>query len=159
MYKFKSKPKRIWETLNELNGKKNNNKIKEVYSGNNLTSSDFEMAQSFNNHFSSVGTDILNSVDHSNVDPMSYMPNNLDIPIFSINNTGPCHVIDLVKVMQSKSSIDCNQISMKIIKFVIYEISVPLAHIFQRSIETGVFPTKFKASRIVPIFKQGDPRI
>jgi hypothetical protein len=28
---------------------------------------------------------------------------------------------------------------MKLVKFVIYEIAVPLAHIFQRCIETGVF--------------------
>jgi hypothetical protein len=48
---------------------------------------------------------------------------------------------------------------MHLIKNVCYEIAVPLAHIFQLSIETGIFPDKFKASRVVPIFKQGDPKI
>jgi hypothetical protein len=48
---------------------------------------------------------------------------------------------------------------MKLVKFVAYEISVPLAHIFQLSIESGVFPDKFKTSRVVPIYKQGDPKI
>jgi hypothetical protein len=48
---------------------------------------------------------------------------------------------------------------MKLVKFVIYEIAVPLAHIFQLSIETGIFPERFKKSRVVPIFKCGDPRL
>jgi retron-type reverse transcriptase len=48
---------------------------------------------------------------------------------------------------------------MKLVKFVAYEINVPLSHIFQLSIESGIFPDKFKTSRIVPIFKQGDPSV
>jgi hypothetical protein len=68
------------------------------------------------------------------------MPDNPNVSEFSINNTGPVHVIDVVKSMQSKLSNDCNNISMKLVKFVIYEIAVPLAHIFQLSIETGIFP-------------------
>jgi Reverse transcriptase (RNA-dependent DNA polymerase) len=48
---------------------------------------------------------------------------------------------------------------MKLVKFVAYEICIPLSHIFKLSIESGTFPDKFKSSRIVPIFKNGDPRI
>jgi Reverse transcriptase (RNA-dependent DNA polymerase) len=76
-----------------------------------------------------------------------------------VNNTGPVHVIDVVNAMQSKSSLDCDYISMKLIKFVIYEICVPLAHIYQLSIMSGVLPSRFKSSRVVPIFKQGDPTL
>jgi Notch-like protein len=68
-------------------------------------------------------------------------------------------VIDVIKSMQGKNSTDCDNISMNLIKLVAYEIAVPLAHIFQLSIENGIFPDKFKTSRVVPIFKQGDPRM
>jgi hypothetical protein len=44
-----------------------------------------------------------------------------------------------------------------LIKFVQYEICVPLAHIFRLSIDSGVFPNKFKDTRVVPIFKTGSP--
>jgi hypothetical protein len=47
---------------------------------------------------------------------------------------------------------------MKLIKFVAYEICVPLAHIFQLSIETGIFPDKFKATRVVPILNRAVQR-
>jgi hypothetical protein len=155
---FKSKPKKLWETLNSLNGKgKKCNKIKEVFNGTNLTNNEKDTAQAFNDYFSKIGKEILDSVEHSNIDPLSFVPDNPNTPLFTFNNTGPVHVIDVVNAMHCKSSNDCNQISMKFIKSVIYEIAVPLAHIFQRSIETGIFPDRFKASRVVPVFKQGDP--
>jgi hypothetical protein len=61
--------------------------------------------------------------------------------------------------MQGKVSSDCNCVSMKLVKFVAYEICNPLAHIFKLSIDLGVFPEKFKQSRVVTIFKCGDPKI
>jgi hypothetical protein len=45
-----------------------------------------------------------------------------------------------------------------LLKKIITEISVPLAHIFRVSLETGVFPDKLKMSRVVPILKSGDPQ-
>jgi hypothetical protein len=157
--KFKSKPKKIWEIINQATGSSNpKSKITEILVNGQTVDNDKAMAMAFNEHFSNVGTEIVNEIQETNVDPISYLPENPNVPDFSINNTGPSHVIDVVKVMQCKSSSDCNHISMKLVKFVIYEIAVPLAHIFQRSIETGVFPEKFKKSRVVPIFKCGDVR-
>jgi hypothetical protein len=156
--KFKSKPKKLWEILNNVNGKPaKSGKINEIFNGQNYTIDTREMAQCFNEFFAEIGPEIANSVEQSNIDPISFMPNNLNAPDFVINNTGQIHVIDVIKSMHSKSSIDCNGINMELIKFVSYEICVPLAHIFQLSIETGIFPERFKSSRIVPIFKQGDP--
>jgi len=42
------------------------------------------------------------------------------------------------------------------IKFLSLEISAPLAHIFNLSLTSGVFPNKLKQARVVPIFKSGD---
>jgi hypothetical protein len=117
------------------------------------------MAQSFNTYFAKIGPEIADSIEKSNIDPISFMPINPNVPDFVINNTGQIHVIDVVNSMYSKSSVDCNNVNMDLVKFVVYEICVPLAHIFQLSIETGIFPDQFKSSRIVPIFKQGDPTV
>jgi hypothetical protein len=158
--KFKSKPKKLWEILNCATGKAaNNNSIREIFTGIHYTNNPKEMAQSFNDHFSKIGPEISSSIEPSNIDPISFMPVNPDLPDFIINNTGPCHVIDVVKAMHSKNSVDCNNVSLSLIKFVLYEICVPLAHIFKLSIETGIFPDAFKTSRVVPIYKNGDPRI
>jgi hypothetical protein len=54
---------------------------------------------------------------------------------------------------------DLDGISTNLIKTIATEISVPLAHVFNLSLTTGVFPSRLKTSRIVPIFKSGDPEI
>jgi hypothetical protein len=44
------------------------------------------------------------------------------------------------------------------LKFVKFEIATPLVHMFNLSLSTGIFPSKLKMSRTVPIFKSGDPQ-
>ena len=53
--------------------------------------------------------------------------------------------------MESKSSLDINGLSTKLIKFLRYELSTPLVHLFNLSIREGKFPSKLKASRTVII--------
>ena len=58
--------------------------------------------------------------------------------------------------MDSKSSTDANGISAKILKSIKYQVSEPLSHLFSLSISTGVFPSKLKTSKTIPIFKAED---
>ena len=59
--------------------------------------------------------------------------------------------MDIIKSFDSKSSPDIDGISLKLIKFIAYEISRPLAHIFNQSLEKGIFPENLKSSRTGPI--------
>ena len=45
---------------------------------------------------------------------------------------------------------------MTIIKEVIYHIFKPFTHICNNYFENGVFPSKMKIAKVVPIFKAGD---
>jgi hypothetical protein len=45
------------------------------------------------------------------------------------------------------------------LKFVKYELATPLVHLFNRSLVTGIFPSKLKTSRTVPIFKAGNKNL
>ena len=47
-------------------------------------------------------------------------------------------------------------LSMRLISSVIHEIKKPLAHIFNTSISTRIFPTRLKISKCIPIFKKGN---
>ena len=58
--------------------------------------------------------------------------------------------------MESKSSTDASGINTKMLKFIKYQISKPLSHLFTLSVTTGVFPTKLKVSKTIPIFKAGE---
>ncbi len=87
---------------------------------------------------------------------MSYIPDLLNTPILNLNLTGPSQIIDLLKTFENKPTVDLDEISIKLPRFISHEIAVPLAHIWNLSITNGVFPDKFKIARIVPVYKAGD---
>jgi hypothetical protein len=73
-----------------------------------------------------------------------------------LQNTTLEHVHKTIKNFKPKNSSDAQGVSTKMIKFIGNEISVPLAHIFNLSLSNGVFPSKLKLCRVVPIFKAGN---
>ena len=92
--------------------------------------------------------------------PEDYIPDfNPNKPKFSLDNTGPIHVCDIIKTFDNKSSCDLDGLCLKILKKIAINISVPLAHIFNLSLDKGIFPPNLKTSRIVPVFKSGDPKV
>jgi hypothetical protein len=77
-------------------------------------------------------------------------------PDFELGSASAIHVSDVIKSFPNKSSPDINGLSLKLLKFVRYEISTPLAHIIDLSFSSGIYPSKLKTNRTVPIFKSGD---
>ena len=116
------------------------------------------MAEKFNEFFSSVGSSVSKNVNPTSACPLSFLEEKPNIPDLDLGQTGPVHFCDILKNFESKASQDLDGISIKLLKAVRHAISVPLSHIFNMSLETGIFPEKFKTSRIVPIFKCGDTK-
>jgi hypothetical protein len=81
---------------------------------------------------------------------------NPDIPPLELHNIGPGTVTDLFKSLDNKSGCDIDGISTSLLKHVVHEVCTPLAHIFNLSLSSGIFPDAFKTSRIVPVHKTGD---
>jgi hypothetical protein len=100
---------------------------------------------------------ISESIRPTSVDPIELMPEYPNLENFVLTEVGPNLLCELIKSFESKSSCDLDGISIKLLKRVITEICVPLAHIFNLSIANGTFPSKLKTSRTVPIFKAGSP--
>jgi hypothetical protein len=138
--------KKTWDCLKEVTlGERNRQKISEIISQNKSVTDETEIAKEFNNFFSEIGPKISNSVPHVNKDPASYILDyDQNKPKFEFDIPGPVHVIDIVKSFDSKASVDIVGLSLKFLKAVIYDISVPLAHIFKLSLENGIFPEKLK---------------
>ncbi len=152
-----SNPKKTWETLNEILGKNNKSETVDKISVNGTISSDpSEIANTFNNFFVSVGQQISNSVPPIAKSPEDYVNYEREVPEMLLQNTTPEHVKKVIKQLKPKSSIDANGVSSKMIKFIGDEIANPLSHIFNISLNSGVFPARLKLCRVIPIFKSGD---
>ena len=72
------------------------------------------------------------------------------------DNISEVTVISIIDNMEAKTIVDSSGINMKMIKFLRYELAKPLAHLFNLSLNSGIFPSKLKISRTVPIFQSGD---
>jgi hypothetical protein len=156
---YAKNPKKTWETLNELtsSSKNKSTKIPSLITPNETITEPTAIAEEFNSFFSQAGQQISDSVPLTNVTPESYLPP-IDAPAFELGNTGPIHVSDLIKSFPSKTSLDIDGISLKLLKYIKIEISTPLAYIFDLSLTEGIFPNKLKINRTVPIFKAGDSK-
>jgi Reverse transcriptase (RNA-dependent DNA polymerase) len=155
----KKNPKKLWSVLKEVStGKSAKNSIDKLNVNGTIVADKTVIANNFNEFFSTVGNEISNSVQSIDKSPLNFMPDNPNVPLLLLENTVPSQVISVIKSFESKSSSDIDGISIKLLKFIAVEISVPLSHIFNLSLSSGTFPEKLKKSRIVPIFKAGDPK-
>lgn len=124
---------------------------------NGTTSNDPKLiSEHFNDFFSSIGKAISDSIPF--VNPTTTPQPELNVnPELIFDRISPSLVCDIINLLPSKNSCDINGISNSLIKFLKNEIASPLAHIFDLSLQMGIFPEELKISRVVPIFKAGNP--
>ena len=65
-------------------------------------------------------------------------------------------IINLVNNTKSKKSKDHDDIDMCLVKTLIPYLVIPLEHIFNISLQAGVFPDGMKIARVIPLFKNGN---
>ena len=153
--KARKNPKKTWDLIREATGSNSNNsKIDKITVDGKTLDNPLDIANEFNNFFTSAGKKIANEIIPTTKPPESYLPNESEHKL-EFSMVSQAEVVNIIQGFQSKSSFDREGISMKLMKFVALEICHPVAHIFSLSLEQGIFPSKLKTSRIVPIHKSG----
>ena len=110
-----------------------------------LTKSDEEAAETFNNYFCSVFTKDKQSL------PSLSIPDNLE-PSLQISRDS---VISLLNKLKTDTSPGPDQIHPKILYEIRNEIVEPLTYIFNKSLSESELPSDWKNATVVPIFKKG----
>ena len=151
-------PKKTWDILRELTtGKKEQSPIDKLKVEGKLISDPTQIAKEFNKFFTRIGRDIADLVEPTSKEPSDYIPlPETPHPTLRLDNISQQQIVDIISAMETKSSTDANGISTKILKYIKYQLSEPLSHLFTLSVTTGVFPSKLKISRTIPIFKTGE---
>ena len=149
-------PKKTWDILKEMTtGKKDNQTIDKIIVNNEVITDHLTMATEFNTFFSQAGKKIYENVEPTTRQPCDYLTGN-NVPEMGIDVITAAKIIATIDNMEPKVSTDAGGVNMKMIKFLKLELVGPLVHIFNLSVTTGVFPTKLKVSRTIPVFKGGD---
>jgi hypothetical protein len=154
-FKFKNNPKKTWGLLNEIRKKKQNAPIDKLTIDGKSINDINEIAECFNDHFSSIANKIVTKIPPSSSDFLTYLGSNPSSEEFSPPIVGGEKIIEVVQNFESKNSTDINGLSVTFLKKIIYSIARPLTHIFNLSFQQGRIPSQLKTCRVVPIFKSG----
>jgi len=159
--KFKNNfnnPKETWKSLNSLtNRHKKRDVINEIRIGDETISESQKIAESFNEYFASIGSQIDANIPQTQQCPLEYM-NSQTPNSFFVQPITSHSVSKIIHKLQNKSC-DLQTIPIFIYKHCREIISPVIANLFNLSISQGTFPNCLKNAKIVPIFKAGDPHL
>lgn len=166
IYNSHNKRKTTWNIIKTVTGRKFNNAgIQALNIDRKLTDHHHTITESLNNYFLTIAdkintnnTNLGHSIQDDAYKYLNYLSQALTTPPFpkiKLNYTSTKGIENIIKFLKSTNSNGYDEISVKILK-----ISAPfissLAHICNRALSTGVFPSRLKYSEIMPLFKNGD---
>ena len=152
--------KKSWDILKQAIGKRNDKRmLPHEFKINNTTISDKQsVANSFNEYFSKIGHETSNNVPSSQHSYSDFMPAPLPQTMFFDPIDIHC-ITETTNKLKCKTSSGHDEISTKLLKQTIQQISIPMTHIINQSLHTGIVPIKMKIAKVVPIHKSSDPML
>ena len=152
--------KKTWEGINSLiNRKRNNHKIITTIkcpTRNEINRNPRDIPNILNKHFSTIGTSLASKLPN----PIKHFSQYLDTTNYSgsffFDPISPHEVECEISSMSCAKAYGLYSCPIRILKYIKHQISWPLSEIMNISIEKGVFPSKFKHAKVIPIFKDDD---
>ena len=142
-------PSKLWNNIRKVTlNKKNDQETIEldVTTGNE--------AEDFCDYFGNIAKKIRKALPVVNQDPLAH---NLKYStFFTFKKVSAYRVWKIISNSTPKKSFGHDRISSKIIKLLAYDIAPPLHIIINKIIKYSVFPTTWKKSDVIPLFKKGN---
>lgn len=149
--------KKTWGIINEVIGK--NKKATTLptmlKTKDGLCSEPQTISNLLNIHFAKIGINDNTVIDYKEIDKNILHNQNKSIVLFP---TTVEEVSRLISEMKNKNSEGPDKIPMNIIKIINQTISPVLCYLINRSLEIGIYPNCLKTSKVIPLFKSGDPK-
>ena len=117
-----------------------------------------EICEHFNTHFSSVAASIIKNPKTSFYSPklQEFVDKNVGNAEFAFLSLTPYDVYSELLKLDINKSTGLDDVGPNILKISAPVIFESLAHIYNLSLCSGYFPSKFKYARVTPVYKAGD---
>ena len=153
----KNNMKKTWKILKDIINKNRSVTPPQEYfdiNGNKVFDRKL-IANSFNSYYTSIGPDLCKALPKCDIDPSSYLKDRNLNSMFIM----PTDEYEIKKIIGNLkiSAAGWDELSAKIIKECRNDILYPLAHVFNRSLTQGVFPSELKIAKVIPLYK-GDSK-
>ena len=149
--------KKTWNTINKIIRKTaNNNSIHNDLNVREELDSNILKANKFNTFFTEIGPKLANSITVTNkTNHNDYLKTEIDT-VFQFQQVDETDILNIINNLTPKTSSGIDNLSIKHIKVIKYELAKPLTLITNQVLSSGIFPDKLKIAKVIPIFKKGD---
>ena len=150
--------RKIWSHLNEEMNRSSNNKqhITEIKTNNRTLDNNKEMADAFNNFYSSIGEKIANNINFNQAEHDTYINNipstNLSFKFKQINTA---ELLTINRTIKNKKSCGPDNIPSIITKTIINKIPAVICHLINLSLTSGKVHNRYKCATVISIHKKG----
>ena len=155
---FKSNTKKLWSMINTVTGKSTNKRLViESLKIDNIEETNTNIiANNMCKYFAEIGMKFAKNIEKSNT-PINQYLNKIkqnDMSVY-LSPTNKQEVLSVIKGLKNKKSSGWDGISNKLLKDLAYVLAYPLSIVFNKSIDTGIFPEIFKIADVIPLHKSG----
>ena len=156
---YKSNTKKLWATIHEICGRHNDKSsmIDYLTIDGVKTYEATKISNQFAKYFSTVGKKFANKLPNP-VTPVSEYISQIPCNSKSLM-LHPCTEIEidkLINLLPNKTSCGVDEINNILLKKIGKAILPALCSLFNKSMETGVFPESMKLAEVVPLYKGGE---
>jgi hypothetical protein len=145
----------MWQLINKEIGKIQEKDYRlELRIGSKITMCPNEITEELNKHFISAVEELLKKNRNSN-SCSSLEINHCSNTVF-IKPVTEEEVVKLSINLKGKSTAGYDDIPESLVKRCIQLIKKPLTHIYNTSLNAGVFPDAWKTVKVIPLYKKGD---
>ena len=148
----KTGPKNFWTAFKKIVNKKKYTNIPPIIENNTFISNFNLKANLFNEYFATQ----CKIYDNGSVLPVRISRTNSSISHIVITRE---LIIDIINKFNPKKAHGYDQISVAMLQLCASEISIPLQLIFQKCINSGMFPEFWKYANVQPIHKKGNRQL
>lgn len=149
--------KGTWRQINTILSKTKNKQNVSTHfteNGTQITNPQ-EISNEFNNFFINIGPKLNRQCPSTPCTASSFLPNvNITNSLFFEPSTVE-ETYAIIQKLKPKTSCGHDNISPKLLKQTAQSILLPITHIVNLSLASGIFPENMKIAKVVPIFKNG----
>ena len=160
--KYKNDIRKTWDTLKDIiNTKKSKSDFPPYFTDLGIKISGSKtIADKFNEYFTKIGPELARSIYTSHKIPFdNYLKSPCQLP-FQFQYTTPDSIEKMIGDLKPKSSAGYDNLSSKLLTvYIKCIISRPLSIIINQSLCSGIFPSKLKLAKVIPLYKKEDQRV
>ena len=155
----KNDMKKYWSTLKEIIGKNNVKNYPSFFTSEDGTSETdhLTIAENFNTFFAEIGPKLARKIPPEDTNITSYLGNRTNNSIF-LNPTDSNEVNRRISNLKDTVG-GWDKLTKNLIVNILDYILIPLTHIINLTLSTGIFPSEIKIAKIKPLFKAENKHI